>query len=267
MTDLLLPDLTDSEPTRATLHAYARAMAVLPRAHLEAHPKWWHVSLAVLENGLATGQIPIPHGGSFTLRMDLAEHVVVLEGDTAGELSMTKGLTGTEMGEELIELASRLGLEGDYQRDKFENDQPRVYHPEEAWRLFEVLRYVNETFEEHRSRLEGEMGPVQLWPHGFDLAFEWFGTRVETHEGIDYPSQLNLGFALDRRPYFYSNPWPFDRDVLLGEPLPSGASWFTDSWEGTILYYEQLVGDPDARSKLLAYAEAVHELAAPTLTA
>ncbi len=28
----------------------------------------------------------------------------------------------------------------------------------------------------------GSTGPVQLWPHGFDVAVEWFGTRTEKLE-------------------------------------------------------------------------------------
>ena len=116
------------------------------------------------------------------------------------------------------------------------------------------------------------MGPVQLWPHGFDLAFEWFGTRTETYEEngqiTEYPSQINLGFyPAGDRPYFYSNPWPFEGDVLTGEPLPHGAEWHTDGWQGSVLHYDLLTGIPDANTKLLEYAKRVHELASPTLMA
>ena len=44
----------DGEPTRATLHAYAHAVATLPRAHAIAHPLWWHSSLKVRPDGLVT---------------------------------------------------------------------------------------------------------------------------------------------------------------------------------------------------------------------
>jgi hypothetical protein len=133
---------------------------------------------------------------------------------------------------------------------------------------------ANRIFQQHRATLSGETGPVQLWPHGFDLAFEWFGPRVhvfeERGERQELPSQLSLGFfpgSPGVAPYFYSNPWPFETDALLGQPLPEGARWHTEGWQGTLLPYEVLVGDPNADERLLAYARRVFELTAPTLIA
>ena len=128
---------------------------------------------------------------------------------------------------------------------------------------------VNEAFTEHRNELEGPVGPIQIWPHGFDIAFEWFGTKTEGYEeGGEvqaHRAQLNLGLYPAGRAYFYSNPWPFAADQLLGVPLPHGAEWHQDGWEGSILYYDQIQGDPEARQKLLDYARAVYKAAAPTL--
>jgi hypothetical protein len=269
-----LPELPDSwEDTRSTLHAYALSVAAIPRAYAEAHPKWWHVSLKVTPKGLVTDPVPLESGETLELRMDLEAHQVVMT-TTGGDehtYSMAAGLTGTEMAERLIEAAVAYGLDGEYHREKFENDETRVYDPKAAELLFTLLVDVNAVFEKHRAGLEGEASPVQLWPHGFDLAFEWFGTRVETFEEegevTEYRSQLNLGFYPAGRPYFYSNPWPFESDRLVDTQLPHGATWHTEGWQGTILYYDLLQGDGEAREKLAEYAAAVHEIAAPTLTA
>ena len=137
------------------------------------------------------------------------------------------------------------------------------------------MAHVDRTFKKHRASLSGELGLVQLWPHGFDLAFEWFGTRVvEYEEGgsvTKYPSQLNLGFspgeASHPQPYFYSNPWPFDEAQLVDKPLPRGARWSTGSWQGTLLPYAELVDDSQAEKRLLKYARGVFEICAPTLSA
>ncbi len=184
---------------------------------------------------------------------------------------MTAGLTGTELAERLIGVAFEHGLDGEYHREKFENEEPREYDPETATAFSSVLGSVSAVFEKHRSGLDGEVSPIQLWPHGFDLAFEWFGTRVETFEEdgevTEYPSQLSLGFYPGGRPYFYSNPWPFDAENLVDHPLPHGARWHTEGWQGTILYYEQLEGDADAQRKLGEFAATVYDLTAPTLTA
>ncbi len=262
----------DWERTRATLHAYSHGVAAIPRAHAEAHPKWWHVSLKVTEDGLVTDDVSLPDGGSLRLRMDLRRDVTVLESDgrQAIELDMTAGDTGTEFAERIIAAASTLGLEGEYLREKFENDDPREYDPAAAERFWEALIAVHEVFDSHRRGLDGDVGILQLWPHGFDLSFEWFGTRVETYEEDgemqEYPSQLNLGFYPAGDAYFYSNPWPFD-EALTEVDLPHGAVWHTEGWQGTKLAYSGIAGDPEGAAKLAEFAAAVFDAAEPTLTA
>lgn len=268
-----LPSLPeDFEPTRATLHAYAHAVGAIPRTHAEAHDKWWHVSLKVAPQGLVTDSMDLPDGGTFNLRMDFGSHDVVLTaGSDESRISMAGGLSGTEMGDRLISLVAALGLEGDYNREKFESSDIREYDPEVATTYFSAASLVDGVFKQHLGSLPGEVSQVQLWPHNFDLACEWFGTRVERYEedGVvtEHPSQLNLGFYPEGRAYFYSNPWPFEGDKLIGTPLPHGAEWHTEGWEGTLLYYDLLAGDADGLAKLSDFARAVFDAASPTLTA
>ncbi len=115
------------------------------------------------------------------------------------------------------------------------------------------------------------MSPVQVWPHGFDTAFDWLGTRVEEAEEHgevqQFPSTLNLGLYPGEPAYFYSNPWPFETDKLLGNDLPAGAQWHTEGWQGTMMPYEELVGDDNAEARLREYAQRVFDVASPTLMA
>jgi len=269
------PPLDDFAETRKTLNNYAQAAGIIPRAHGIAHPKWWHISLKVRPEGLVTDNVPLPRGGVLALRLDLHQHAIVLA-TNSGErrsFSMRDGATGTEMGEQIIAAVADLGLNGDYQRNKFESDEARSYDPAAAERYFRAVVNADRAFKKHKATLSGEMGPVQVWPHGFDLAFEWFGDRVETYEEEgavqEYPSQLNLGFypgGEGVEPYFFSNPWPFEENELLDRPLPAGARWFTESWQGTILPYGELAGEPRAEERLLDYARTVFEIASPTLS-
>ena len=272
MADFLPPLPENFEPTRASLHAYAHAIGSIPRTHAEPHDKWWHVSLKVSEQGLETDAMALPDGGTLGLRLDLTSHDVVLTtGGGETRISMTEGLTGTEMADRVIGLVAERGLSGEYNREKFESDDARDYDPDVAATYFRAARNVAGVFESHLASLPGEVSQVQLWPHNFDLACEWFGTRVERHkeegEVTEHPSQLNLGFYPEGRAYFYSNPWPFEGDKLTGLPLPHGAEWHTEGWEGSILYYDQLAGHPDAETKLAEFARAVFDAASPTLTA
>ena len=270
-TFVALPE--DFEPTRATLHQYAHAIGVVPRALAEPHDKWWHVSLNVTGRGLETDSMPSPAGGTWNVRLDLQTHEVVVEadGESAARISMSSGLTGTQMGDAVLAAVASLGVEAEYARDKFESDDERHYDPAAAATFLDVITSMAAVYSTHRQNIGESVGPVQLWPHGFDMAFEWFGTRVEEYEEHgemqQYPSQCNFGFYPGGRAYLYANPWPFEREELLDVELPGGAEWHTDGWEGSILYYDQLVGDPNAEARILAYLGAVYEAAAPTLTA
>ncbi len=269
-----LPILPENwEPTRETLHVYAQGVGAIPRAHGIAHPQWWHISLNVRPDGLTTDAVPLPDGGALLLRMDLRNDEVVLETSHGARrtFSMAGGLTGTEFADQLIAAASEYGLDGDYDRSKFENDERRVYDSADASAFLDALVAVEQVFIEHRNQLPGRVGPIQVWPHGFDIAFEWFGTKVQSHEEggkiEELPSQLNLGFYPAGEAYFYSNPWPFDGDVLTSRDLPGSAEWHTDGWEGSTLPYSAVAGKPDGREELAVYAKAVFDIAAPTLTA
>jgi hypothetical protein len=204
--------------------------------------------------------------------MDPRRHLIVFEtsGGERRSFPMNAGLTATEMGNALIAAGSEFGLSADYDRSKFENDDPRPYVDSDAVGLFAVLVAAEGALDAQRSRLEGIVGPVQLWPHGFDLAFEWFGTRVvattEGGEVSETAAQINLGFYPAGDAYFYSNPWPFEADVLLDVDLPVGAKWHTEGWEGSILPYADVVDRPDGVDRVLTYAAAVFQAAAPTLT-
>ena len=269
---VLPPMPEDWEDTRSTLHAYAHAASALPRALIPAHDKWWHTSLKPTPEGLVSDPIILPEEGTVTVRMDLHNHAVVLETSDARRRAwpMDAGLTGTELGDELIAAAGELGLSADFDRERFESDDPRPYDPAAASAFYDVLEAVAAVFGQHRATLEGEVSPVQLWPHGFDLSFEWFGTRVEEFEEdgsvVEYPSQLNLGFYPAGDAYFYSNPWPFDVDTLIEQDLPEDCTWNIDGWQGTKLRYADLAGDDGATDRLLEFAQRVFEIARPTLT-
>jgi hypothetical protein len=258
--------------TRATLHAYARAVGVVPRAHAVSRPRWWHVALEVRPSGLVAEPIAIPGGGALQLRMDLLDHAVFLERSDGSvtRFAMDAGLSGTEFGERILDTLAAMGIRGDYERSRFEDEDAGDYDSAAVRAFFATLVNLDGLFRRIRVSLPGEGSPVNFWPHGFDLAFEWFGSRLveqeEEGEVTHVPAQINLGFYSGGRPYFYSNPWPFD-PALTSVDLPHGAQWHDEGWQGSILYYDEIVGDPDAPRKIEEYARAVHAAAAPGLTA
>jgi hypothetical protein len=268
------PPIGDWAPTLETLSQYAAAIGVVPRALAEPHPKWWHISLKIQQGGAATDPIPYPNSTSATFRllMNLMSDSVDVS-TSLGELrslSMAEGLSATEFGTQLISMLAELGIEAQFEREKFEDDEIRTYDSEAASSYREVLINTARILEFHRASLSGDTGPIQLWPHNFDLAFEWFGTRqVPYGEDGSLPSQINFGLApgdsSHAETYFYSNPWPFE-DSLTNHELPAGAQWFTDSWKGSLLPYREVAGDPEGDEKIAAYFKAIYEIASPLLT-
>jgi hypothetical protein len=264
---LLLPAF---EPTRATLHAYALVVGAVPRAHAEPLPHWWHLGMLLYPGGLVTAAVPLPGGTALRLRLDLVGHeVVAAVGDEVVErFDMRRGVSATELADELFAVTASLGLADEYDRPKFANDDPRPYDEEAAGAYLAAFSAAEAVLARHRSWLNGRdagtgLAAIHVWPHHFDMSFEWYGDRAVVIDGESYPSQLNLGFDPAREPYFYSNPWPLEPS-LVGSPLPHGAVWHTDGWQGTMLSYEMVRrGNPVVM--VTDFARAVFELAEPTL--
>ncbi len=270
---LVFPSLEKFEPTRQSLHLYAQAMGVVPRAYARPHPQWRHISLRVRPEGLRTTTMALPDGGQLWLEMDLQNHMLRVQTAVGGTqaVSLQDGLTGTEMGDWVLTAVAQHGLEGEVARAKFESSEARVYETREAAGFLTAVTQIQRIFTDHRQTLTGHISPIQLWPHNFDLSLEWFGTRTviaEEHGQMqEFPSQLNLGFYPGPPIYFYSNPFPFEADTLLSQALPVGAKWHTEGWQGTILPYAELVGDDNAEDRLRQFARRVYDVSSPTLLA
>ncbi len=270
------PTLDGFGPTRQTLHGYTKVVSAILREHAVPNEKWWHLALRVTPEGLVSDNVPLPDGGVMALRVNMQHHAIhLLSSD--GEVTpfdMTAGLSGTGMGEALIEAVAALGLHAEYQRERFADDTAATYDREAADRFFTALVNADRAFKNHRAGLAGDVSPVNFWSHGFDLSMEWFGDRmvayVEDGNVSQLPAQLNLGFYAgesDDAAYFYSNPWPFEAERLTSHALPGAASWHTDGWQGAILPYAALTASGEPDEYLAEFARSVHEIAAPTLEA
>jgi hypothetical protein len=261
------PSLDHWAETRETLHAYAMVLGAIRSAFSPELPRYQHVSLRLYTSGLTT--TPIPHPAdpkrSFALSLDLRNHYVLLstsEGDVQ-QWRMSEGLSAHELGTQLLAKLAEIGVSGNVDPKKYADEKERTYSLDAAERYFTALSSAGRALEDFRSGIKAEVDPLQFWPHHFDLAFVVLGKKsVQTKEG-EFPSQLTIGFspedASQTSPYFYVNPFPFD-DAILGEALPSGASWHTASWKGAMLPYGELADAADAEQKLKAFLQASYEI-------
>ena len=269
------PDLSGTEATRDTLHAYSRVLGAIRRAHAPEHPRWWHISIGVGPRGFVMPATPWPDRPDmdFGVDLDLVDHQVVVgvSDETIATLDLREGVSGTALGDRAVHILRGAGVDVAPEREKYADETTRTYDPKHAAAWLEAFQAAQHALGTVREDLEGERSPIQLWPHHFDLSFECFGTRrvtyVEDGEEREAPSQIGCGFSpiptTGTEPYFYATPWPFD-DTLEQEMLPSEAAWVTEGWQGALLpYAEARARGEDAVAE---FCIAVFELAQSSLT-
>jgi hypothetical protein len=278
VTDQRLPSLKGWEATRDSLHAYSKVICAVPRALAAPHPYWWHVSLKLEDELLWTDAIEHAALGDRDLRisMDLNAHEIGVEagGDRVRAFALAGKPPASTLAGWIKEVLADLGIEAELDPGQVRNDEPREYDPQAAGHFLAALKIAHQAQAQVKASLQGETGPIQLWPHNFDQAFEWFSPKMVVQERgektTQSPAQINFGFAPGdssyRDPYFYSNPWPFD-PALKSYPLASGARWFENGFSGTLLPYDSLAGQPGVIRALVEYYLSVHRAAAPSLSA
>jgi hypothetical protein len=237
------------------------------------------VSLRVEPCGLATGAIPLPGGDSCELRLDLQRHHlgVIGPGGPLGQLGLGEGASASDLGDRALALLSAAGVDtGRVDRKHYADDTPTPLDPGVVVAYLEAITRIDACFAALRSTLDGEVGPVQLWPHHFDLSFEWFSARLvpweEEGKSEELNAQIGFGFAPGAGgagdgasgPYFYATPWPFDEE-LTAISLPTGAHWRTEGWQGVELPYSAVA--PAGEEKLAELVRTVFEGVAPRLRA
>ncbi|HSM02803.1 MAG TPA: DUF5996 family protein [Acidimicrobiia bacterium] len=265
MTLVPFPDTWND--TARVLHGYARVLGAVPRAHAEPQAHWWHVGLEIEGQSLVTAPVPLPGGGVLRLGMAPGRHTAWMQASKGfqADFPLDGGLSANELAEAVLGNAAELGLPDGYDRARFESDEVRPYDRGAAIAYWENLMMVAAVLDRRRDEMS-DPGGIHIWPHHFDMSFEWYGSRqVEGEDGSTSPAQINLGFNVLDDPYLYSSPWPFD-EGLLDEALPGKARWHTDGWTGSMLPFEALLGQSDWEERVLEYARAVYRVSLPGLT-
>lgn len=225
--------------TVTAMQAYSRILGSIRGAQNEPHPRWWHASLQVTPEGFATGDFPLGDSKG-SLLLDPAGRVIKGSG-LNGDFEVALVGPASAVGREVL---TQLGAPIDVDAERWDAVTVEEYDAAAAANYYEALLAVHETFAGFAAGIEGEVGPMNLWPHHFDIAFEWFSDAVEVYDEEDGPKEHNkqVGFGFspgdqgDAQPYLYANPWPFD-ESFRSVTLPEGASWHEEGWSGAFLPY------------------------------
>lgn len=266
------PPLVDWTATRDTLHAYSRVVGAILRAHAEAAPDWSHISLELDDHGLVSRPFAMRRG-DVAMHLDLQRHRFELSAPGGvASISLDGGLSATELAEEVVRRGEALDVRLQPDPEHYASDRPTGYHTAKAEAYLQALHDVDGVFAAVRGELSGDVTAARLWPHHFDLSFEWHGKEVayEAKDGTQKTgrAQIGIGFSTgdESHPgaYLYANPWPFD-DTLTERLLPGEASWYTESWKGSILPYSSITGAGE--QVVYDYVTAVYGYAAQELAA
>lgn len=206
--------------------------------------------------GFAAAPTPLSDGTVLESEIDLVGHVIVV---SAGEdrlvFDMSEGPSPRQVGEAIMALAQRHGSVIDVDEDRFSDEDAQVYDAGAASAFFDAANAFIAAVRRVNGALEGEIAGPHLWPHGFDVATEWFSPRTVAYDDTTANAQIATGWYQAEEAYLYVNPWPFKQE-FADVALPAGAIWHREGWEGAKL--DVPAGASVSTDDIIAVAAAVH---------
>lgn len=263
--------LADWRATRDALHDYARVLGYFRRELTPPQKHWWHITLRVSARGLTTTPMP---GGAGAVELTLSpidRRVDVASSGGATASIPLASQSAYDLGAAIADALDELGVSAPTPSASF-NTKSHDYDPAAAARFWSALASVDLVFKEFKGRLREESGPVQIFPHHFDLSLNWFSGRrvpgVDPADADNADEQMNFGFvtgdASIAEAYFYATAYPTP-DGLTKAELPDGAYWQTEGFTGAVLPYAMIAESDDGRARLLAFLEAAQRAGADSM--
>lgn len=274
--------LDEWEASKNTLHLY---LQIVGKIRMTLFPKtnhWWHVPLYVSCRGLTTR--PIPFGDKlFEINFDFIDHFLsISSSDGQSARFPLNGLSVANFYRQIMQALNDLGIEVRFRATPYDvpfsdipfaqDDVHASYERDWIEKYFQVLGFVNNTFEIFRGRFIGKSTPVHLFWHHADLALTRFsgkpaptltqGTPADkeaySHEVISFG--FWVGDDITRQPAFYAYVYPEPEDLISAPLQPDVARWRTDyGYSMAFLPYESIRRERQPRETLLEFLENVYQ--------
>jgi len=201
--------------TRATLHGYVRVLGKIRAALSPRAPHWSHTSLRVMAAGPTT--TPMPVGERVVeLMLNLLDHRVYVFTNREVRTLALAGQSPAKLCDAVLDAFASLRIPPPIERGVFAELTHGEYDEAAVARYWQALPLIDAALKRLRAEHRGAASPVQLWPHGFDLAVLLFtGRRVPDVDPNDEElsdEQMNFGFSTGDdaipEPYFYATAYP-----------------------------------------------------------
>lgn len=252
-------DLPTIATTRNALHAYARLMGNWLKVCRLQRKHWWHASLRPSLVGLTTGVVYASI--DFEIVLNLQKNLLQVQTSTGQDRNEPlHGQSAAKLGNNIEKFLVSCGLNKQVVPELPDDsaDTYSDYSAEQARVISGALCSVTSTMTHFRAGIREETSPIQLWPHHFDLSMLWLpGDKVPDRDLSDEEhadKQMNFGFTFGDEgipePYFYITAYPLP-DALPATPLPPGATWQSEGFNGVVLMYKNLIENNDEPERYL----------------
>ena len=253
--------LSDWEPSRNTLHRYAKIIGKIRGRYMPKSKHWWHITLSVSACGLTTTPFPVA-GQNLEMTLDLVTHQLVMaSSDGWGATLPLADQSAVGLCQQIRASLAAAGIDLDVDLlADFVGEQILPYEIDAIVRFRRVINWVDAAFKTFKGGLREETSPVQIFPHHMDVSMNWFSGRlvlgVDAADEESADEQLNFGFVTGddsvAEAYFYvtAYPLPTQWQTLA---LPEGACWRSEGWTGAILPYAVVAASEQPLDLLLDY--------------
>lgn len=256
-----LPLLKDWQNTRIGLHQASQVVSSLRRVVAKPEPNWTHIGLRYTPGGLTTEDLP--EIGKVDVSFADQALFIALHGSKPEKIPF-QGISPIQLADALEDLLKAHGHQIMLDRSKIIGQEPIDIDSELARAYSVVLGSIMYALGNFRASLPGEKSPLVVWAHGFDAGFLWFATDQLLEEA----PHLNFGFSPGspgfERPYVYAYPWPRPEN-MTSIPLRAPAYWYTESWKGLVLDYDQFRTEQNPANVIQEVLTGMYESFAPLL--
>ena len=272
--------------TLAILHLAAQMLGKIRVAHAPWANHGWHVALQPVANGFETLPTSSGDGRTFTLRLDLCEHAIVLWASDRSREQVSLDLGNiSAIHSALIQMLDRHRLPSSFNGtpSEVENAVPfaddtaqRSYSHDSAERLRQAFAEMMPVFEHYRAGFIGKSTPVQLWWGAFDLVVSRFsGRTAPKHPGglPGLPDRITreayshevasggfwAGGVTAAEPFFYAYAYP-EPEGYRAAKVAHGR--FDEQFGEFVLPYSEVRASPDPKGVLSRFLQSAYEAGA-----